>query len=149
MADSPELAEEGDPGLIGDCDPNTEDCFLPRASKFAAAHFFNWFLCWINAATLIIYWYVFFKPEMDADAASTTTLNTNFFWMQLAWPVTVWGHVGLYGVPTFFGIFTWFGVKFFDEIYKFWMQYFVTYIGTIMHWFGIIGFLAGAAFWKE
>ena len=132
-----------------ECDPNVEDCYLPRASQFAAAHFFNWFLCWINAATLIIYWFVWFKPEQDANTAATTILNTNFWWMQLAWPMTVYGHAGLYGVPTFFGIFTWFGVKFFDEIYRFWMHYIVTYLGTLMHWFAIIGFLAGAAFWVE
>ena len=132
-------------GMI--CDENTEDCYMPSAKQFAGAHFTLWFFCWINAATLIVYWFVWFKPEMDADAANTAVLARNWWWMDWAWPWIVYGHVGLYGFPTFFGIFTWFGVKFFDVIYEFWFKVFIMYFGTLLHFFGSLTLLAGCGFW--
>ena len=132
-----------------ECDPNIEECGLPEASSFAAAHFFLWFLTWINSAGPITYWFVWLKKEIDDDSANKAILERNWWWMDTAWPMVVWGHIGLYGVPAFFGIFTWFGVKFFDGLYKFWMTGMVNYVGTIMHFLAMLAFFAGAGFWIE
>ena len=135
----------------GECDPELDpDCFAPPMAKhYAGAHFALWFLCVINSVTPILYWYVWFKPEMDADPANTAILDRNWWWMGAAWPMIVWGHIGLWGFPAFWGLFTWFGVKFFDKVYQFWMVSFVNYIGTIMHFLASLAFLAGAGFWIE
>ena len=65
----------------------------------------------------------------------------------MAWPLIVWGHIGLYGFPAFWGIFSWFGIGFFDVVYEFWMDAMINYFGTIMHFIASLGFLAGSGFW--
>ena len=131
-----------------DCDPNDPDCEqLPKAKQFAAAHFFLWLFTVLNGGAPIIYWFFFFKKEIDADAVSKPILYRNWWWMETAWPMIIWGHVGLYGFAAFWGLFTWFGVKFFDVVYSFWMTAMVNYIGTIMAFAACLSFLAGAGFW--
>ena len=110
-------------------------------------HFFLWFLTWINAGVPILMWYLYVKPLIDAKPVDKARLDTNFWWMDLAWPMIVWGHVGLYGFPVFWGIFSWFGIGFFDVVYQFWMDAMINYFGTIMHFMASLGFLAGSGFW--
>ena len=135
-----------DGGISGeDCIPPIEG--IPQAKSFIAAHFMLWFLTLINAAGPIVYWFVWMKPALDGNATAKALLEKNFWWMEMAWPLIVWGHVGLYGFPAFWGIFAWFGIKFFDKVYKFWMDAMMNYIGTIMHFIASLGFLAGSGFW--
>ena len=57
--------------------------------------------------------------------------------------------LGLYGFPAFVGFFTWFGIGFFDKLFKFWMTAMVNYIGSIMHFCMMLTFLAGSAWWVD
>lgn len=134
-----------DPELDGECPP--PEGLIPMSKDFIAGHFFLWFLTMINAAGPIVYWYVWMKPSLDGNASATARLETNFWWMEMAWPLIVWGHVGLYGFPAFWGIFAWFGIGFFDKVYKFWMDAMMNYFGTFMHFIACLGFLAGSGFW--
>ena len=130
------------------CDPTTENCDGPDTSQYILPHFFLWFITIINAAVPIIYWFVSFKPELDANLWGKAVLEKNFWWMEFAWPIIVFGHAGLYGVAAFFGIWSWARTKFFNLIYEFWIERLVLYVGTPMHFFACLGFLAGAAFWR-
>ena len=138
-----------DPATDMSCDPNTQDCFMPSASSYAAAHFFLWFLTWINGAFPAVFWWLYFKPDLDDDPTSKAILERNWWWFDTAWPLVIWGHMGMYGIPAFLGLFTWFGVKFFDAIFEFWMSAMMNYVGTIMHFLGMLSFLAGAGFWVD
>ena len=131
------------------CDPNIENCDLPEPKDFVVAHFFLWFLTFINGSFPILYKYLFFDPELDDNPNDKVILERNWWWFDTAIPMVVWGHIGIYGFPAFFGLFTWFGVKFFDKIYEFWMTAMMSYVGTLMHFMASLAFLAGVFFWVD
>ena len=130
-----------------ECDPNIQDCGLPKKGDFVAAHFFLWFLTFINGGGPILYWYFSFKPYLDKDPANKAILERNWWWFDTAWPMVVWGHTAMYGMPAFLGFFTWIGSKGLDGLYKWWLTTFMNYFGTIMHFLACLSFIAGAGFW--
>ena len=137
---------------IADCIPELDpDCVVDNGlvdpNQFIVGYFFLWFLSIINSVTPIIMWFFYIKPMIDAKPTESVRLDTNFWWMSMAWPLVIWGHVGLYGFPAFWGIFSWFGIGFFDLVYVFWMDSMINYFGTIMHFIASLGFLAGSGFW--
>ena len=103
----------------------------------------------INAGAPIIYWFIWLKPEIEADAGKLVVLEKNWWWFGFSWPMIIWGHVGIYGFPAFWGILTWIGNKGLNKIYEGYMDFFLNYIGTIMHFLASLGFLAGSGFWID
>ena len=128
---------------------NTEDCFLPEASNYAASHFFLWYLTWVNASMPALFWFLFFKIDVDSDPVSKAILERNFWWFDTAWPLVIWGHIATYAPAAFLGFFSWFGVPMFDSIYEFWITTAMNYLGTIVHFVGSLSFLIGAWFWVD
>merc|ERR1712156_701011 len=119
-----------------------------RAMNYVAAHFFLQLLLIINTLLPTLYWFLFLKKDLDSDSAEAI-FRRNWWWFGAGWPLTVWGMLGLYGFPAFIGFFTWFGIGFFDKIFKFWMTAMVNYIGSIMHFCMMLTFLAGSAWWVD
>ena len=119
------------------------------AMQYVAAHFFLQLLLLTNTLVPVLYWFLMLKPKLDADAAAKAVFERNWWWFGLGWYMAIWGMIGLYGFPAFIGFFTWFGIKFFDKIFSFWMTVFVNYIGSIMHFWMILSFLAGTAWWVD
>ena len=122
---------------------------LERAKNYAAAHFFLQLLLIINTLLPTLYWFLYLKKDLDADSAAEKIFKRNWWWFGAGWPLTVWGMLGLYGFPAFVGFFTWFGIGFFDKLFKFWMTAMVNYIGSIMHFCMMLTFLAGSAWWVD
>ena len=139
---------QGDGSTDGfECDPTIQDCELPNKKDYVVAHFFMWFLTFINGAGPILYWFFGFKKEIDKDAANKAILERNWWWFDTAWPMVVWGHVVMYGFAAFLGFFTWIGSKGLDNLYKWWVTTFLNYFGTLMHFWASLSFVAGAGFW--
>ena len=137
----------GDAGF--ECDPNIEDCELPHPLQFASAHFFLWFLTFINGGTPILYWFAFLKPEIEEGTTTAQELlNKNYFWFELSIPFIIWCHAALYGIPALIGFFTWFGVPMMDSAYEFWMNYMINYCGSIVHGIGSFFLLGGVGQWR-
>lgn len=138
-------------GETPDCELYPEDpiCMALDPSQHVAAHFFLWFNTLINAGAPIIYWFIWFEPELAGSPANKAVLDTNWWWFGWAWPMMVYGHVGLYGLPFLLGFFTWSGIKGMDKFYMAWWDFPVNYLGTIMHFMTMLGLLAGAGFWKD
>ena len=126
-----------------------EEVEQETAMQYVAPHFFLNLLLLTNTLVPILYWFLLLKPKMDADAAATAVFKRNWWWFGAGWHMAVWGMVGLYGFPAFIGFFTWFGIKFFDKIFAFWMTVMVNYIGSIMHFFMLVTFTAGSAWWVD
>ena len=127
-----------------------EEVEVETAKQYLAATIFLEILLLTNSITPVMYWFFMLKPDMDADPAGKAVFERNWWWFGAGWYMVVWGMLGLYGFPAFIGLFfIWSGIKFFDKLFQFWMTVFVNYIGSIMHFFMLITFMAGSCWWVD
>ena len=85
---------------------------------------------------------------VEADAANAAILARNWSWKQ-GWSLMNLGWTIFYGLAGFLGFFTWFGVKGLDNMWTFYMNSMVNYLGTLIHFFTILAFCMASAWWID